>query len=256
GRCYVKRLAQQILSDDDDREARRPDVLLCAGINHSKARHVVLLAQDVGRHIGNERLASRVRNVWIHRTIDGVVGCDVDVVGIWRDHAGIHFGYIAEVFVFGTGDYVHRSVSFCFGNGLLRPRAGVYIVGLAGLGKQVERYHRKLCRRTPLKKENLVVVRNIHKRPQVTDGVLVDGSILLSAVAPFHYGHARSLPVDEFFLRLLQNYKGQHSRPCGEIIASAHSSVINLGDYHLKSLLRGSEYEGNSRKSQKLRSGF
>src|SRR5690606_21835446 len=108
-----------------------------------------------------------------------------------------------------------------------------------------------------LKEQNLIVVRNIHQGPQVLDGILVNGGVFLTTMAHLHNRHTRSLPVDEFFLRLLQNVKGQHGWSCRKIVASAHSSsVIKLGDYHLKSLLRGSEYEGNSRKSQKLRNGF
>src|SRR5690606_30577482 len=105
----------------------------------------------------------------------------------------------------------------------------------AGLRKEVQRNHRKLRGGSTLEEKNLVVVRDIHQGPQVPDGVLVDRSILLAAVAHLHNRHSRSLPVDKFVLRLLQYFKGQHSRPCREIITSAHSG--SSGVFHLKSLL-------------------
>ena len=86
-RVLFKRIvAEQILADDDDGNAGRAHVLLCAGVDDAVLGDINRLGQDVGGHIRYERYACRgLGVVLILGAVDGVVGADVEVIGIRTD---------------------------------------------------------------------------------------------------------------------------------------------------------------------------
>jgi hypothetical protein len=114
--------------------------------------------------------------------------------------------------------HVHRAVFLRFLDGLLRPLAGVQIVGAGFAAQQVHRHHGELARRPALQEQHLVVGGNAHHFAQVGFGFGRDAHEFLAAVAHFHHRHTTAVPVDHFGLHLLQHILGQHGRAGAEVI--------------------------------------
>ena len=74
-------LDQQVLSDDQNGQAGRGQVLLRSGVDNSEFAVVVFLAQEIGGHVSYQRdVGLRNLVVSVGRPHNSVVGRDVEVV--------------------------------------------------------------------------------------------------------------------------------------------------------------------------------
>ena len=90
---------QHILPNDDHTDPGRPDVFLGAGIDQAKRLDVKRSAHKIRRHIGHQRCVLDVRISRPLCSLDGVVGCDVNIGRVLA--VDDVFRYIAKGSVFG-----------------------------------------------------------------------------------------------------------------------------------------------------------
>ncbi len=100
-----------------------------------------------------------------------------------------------------------------FGDRFFRPCAGDQVVGRLVLRQQVHGDHEELRRGAPLKKKNLVVVRNAAHFAAERDRLVVDFQEGLAAVRVFENADSRRAQRQERFPRLFENRHRQHGRP-------------------------------------------
>jgi hypothetical protein len=112
---------------------------------------------------------------------------------------------------------MHLAEALGFLDGLLRPRAGVDVVGRPVLRQEGHRDHEELARRPALQEEDLVVVRDIRDLAAVRDGLLVHAVEDLAPVAVFHDADAAAVDVPDVLLRLLDDGLGKHRGARGEV---------------------------------------
>ena len=56
------------------------------------------------------------------------------------------------------------------------------------------------------------------------DRLLMDGIIILATVGHFHYGHSRTLVINEILLSVLKDFERKRRGTGGEIISACHFS--------------------------------
>ena len=105
--------------------------------------------------------------------VDGLVLADVDVVGIAAELQLVHVGDIGEVAVLARGYATCVTEDLCLLEGLLRPRAGNDVVGLA-VQHEVHGNCRELLGSATLQEQDMVVVGDAHELTQVSLGFLDD----------------------------------------------------------------------------------
>ena len=116
--------AETILTDDGECHASRAGILLRATVNQRILTHINAAAEDIGRHICNERNGA-VNILLDFRTVDGIVGGNMQVVKIRGDFESL--GDIAVVLVLGAGDCIGIAQALGLLEGLVRPHAGIEI---------------------------------------------------------------------------------------------------------------------------------
>ena len=219
-------LPDQILPDDDNGHAGGADVLLDAGPDQTVFADVAGAGEEQGGLVRHQNLALGVGQRVVGGAVDGLIFADVDVIGVVRDVQIGAVGEIGEVLIGGGGNDLDFTVSLGFGNGLFAPSAGLHIAGHA-IFHQVHGNHGKLHRTAALNKEHLIVIRNVHQRPQI--GFCLRQNFLKhrGAVAHLHDAHATAVIVQHFGGDLLQNGLRHHSRSGGKII----NTVISHGRF-------------------------
>mmetsp|Transcript_4745 Transcript_4745/g.10614 ORF Transcript_4745/g.10614 Transcript_4745/m.10614 type:complete len:263 (-) Transcript_4745:577-1365(-) len=76
-------VSNKVVAHNHNRESRRSDILLRAGVDDSVLGHVDGLGDEVGRHVGDERRAVRRHDVGLElNTLDRLVCADVHVLGV------------------------------------------------------------------------------------------------------------------------------------------------------------------------------
>ncbi len=198
------RTTEEIVAHDDDREARRPHVLLRPGVDHSEARDVDRSRKDRRGEISDQRHARLGHPVELDPA-DGLVGRVVQVGRAGRQ-LPLRLRRYREVSAVGgiRGD-VHRAVLLCLGHGLLRPGAGVHVVGRRLAHRQVEGHSRELRCRSALQEQHLVVRRDGEQLAQIGLGLLRDAEERLAAMADLHHGRTDAVPVEQLVASLLEH---------------------------------------------------
>ena len=97
-RIFLRRIGDEVVPDDDERNARRPEIFLRACKDETESAHIERLGQDTRRDVGDERNAARIGNIIPVRALDRVVEADIRVIVIARDF--IDFRDIAKIAVF------------------------------------------------------------------------------------------------------------------------------------------------------------
>ena len=105
---------------------------------------------------------------------------------------------------------------------LAGPCALLRVVGLRALRQEINRDHRELHRGAALDEADRPVVVEPAELLEVGDRLLVDGVVVLAAVAHLHHGHSAALVVDEVRLRVLQDLEWQRRRTGGEVVCTGH----------------------------------
>ena len=98
---------------------------------------------------------------------------------------------VAEIAVFARASDVRVAEPLRLGERLFRPGAGDQVVGRLVLGEQVHGDHEELRGGAPLKKQNLIVVRNAAHLAAEGDRLVVDVQKGLAAVGMFENADPR-----------------------------------------------------------------
>ena len=213
----VANLAEKVLADNYERHAGGTYVLLSTAIDDTILRHVDGTAHDVGRHVGHKRHAVHLfgREIFANlRTIDCIVGRDVEIVGIGR-----HFPSrrdIAVGLIFRTcHDDRFAEVLGLLGS-LLGPNARLEIGRL--FLHQVCGQHEELCAGTTTEEENLVGVGDAKQvAPQLTclsHKTLPAGG----AVRNLHKTNTRVVEIADGIDGRLYGFFGKYAGSCIEIV--------------------------------------
>jgi hypothetical protein len=112
-----------------------------------------------------------------------VGGIRVELPAVARWDAGVATGL-------GAGGDIDRAVLAGFLDRLLRPFAGVDVVGRSLAAQHVHRHDGVLADGAALHEQHLVVRRHGQQLAQQAFGLGMDGDELLAAVAHFHHRHA------------------------------------------------------------------
>ncbi|MNF88173.1 hypothetical protein D3C84_706600 [compost metagenome] len=155
----------------------------------------------------------------------------MEVGGIFRQLPVVLPGNREVVVGLGAGGNVDVAVATGLLDALLRPDAGVDIVGDAVFRQQIERNLGELLAGAALQKQHFIVGGNAEQIAQILFGLCRNGHVVIAAVAHLHHRQALAVPVEEFRLGALQNSFGKRGRAGAEIIGSlAHiHSRSNVG---------------------------
>ena len=213
----VADVAEDALLDDDEGHASRADVLLGATVDEAVLLHVDGTAHDVGAHVSDEHDGA-VHVVLDLSTIDGVVGCDVEVVCIRRD--GVTFRDVGVGLVFAAGDDVDLTEQLGFLGGLLGPDASLQIGGL-GL-HQVGGHGEELGAGTTTEEEDFILLRDVEEVAPQLAGLSHDAFPTGSAVADFGDADASVVEVVERLDGAFDGLFRQNAGTCVEIKSLFH----------------------------------
>lgn len=154
-------LAQQVLADDGHGYACAADVLLGAAIDNAEVGHVNLTGEEVGAHVGHEEPGLRLRDVVPFRTVDGVVGGNVQVGGVVA-----HLQVLVDAavgFGLGVAGHVHVTEQLGLFAGLVGPHAGQRVVGGGVLVQEVHGEHAEQQGASAAQEHDVVVLGNAHE---------------------------------------------------------------------------------------------
>ena len=115
-------LAEEVLANDDERDARGAEVLLSPGVDDAEALQGEAAAEDIGGHIGHE---GRVGSGEVLKlgTEDGIVARQVDVAKT-RGNLDV-LGDVVVVLVLGTGQDLYPTEHLSLLDGLGGPGTGI-----------------------------------------------------------------------------------------------------------------------------------
>jgi hypothetical protein len=156
GRQPGRDARDQVFAKDDGRHARRPHVLLGAGVEERVLRDVEGPAEDVGGGVADERDRADLGLRAPLGTEDRVVRRVVDVGGVRVELDLVLARDTGEALRLGRGGNLDAADLLGLLDGGLRPRPCDDVVGRAVGGQEVHRHHRELQRRAALQEQDLV----------------------------------------------------------------------------------------------------
>ena len=118
---------QDVLAENDQGGARRPHVLLGAGVNQVELFYVYRAAKDVRRHVADKRYGSFGPRM-VLGTKDRIVARKVQVLCIRRN--GVVLRDVSIPRLLGRRQHINVPEFLCFFDGFGRPTPGIYITGL------------------------------------------------------------------------------------------------------------------------------
>lgn len=92
---------------------------------------------------------------------------------------------------------------------------------------KVQRNRFELSAAAALHKQNVVVLRNVHKFPYKRKTFGVNPVVKLAAVAHFHNAHAAAAKIQKLGFYLLQNFHRQYARACG-VVKTSHNDLLKI----------------------------
>ena len=202
---------QEIVADDGDDQARRPQVLLGAGVDQPERLDVERPPHEIGRHVAGERNACCLGERLPLRAKDRVVRAEVDIRGVGVDLDLVGARQPAELLALRRRDHPRGVAGDDLGLlvRLLGPLAGNDVIRLAPGVQDVHRQHGELQVAAALKEEDLEVVRDGQEVLDERDGLVVHRVVLLCAVGDLHDRHAGFLEVEQLRLGALEGRQRQ-----------------------------------------------
>ncbi len=128
-------MAQQIFTNDDQRQACRPDVFLGTGVSQAHARPIDRARCDVRGAVDHQRRIAaqrfQIRQLVQLDAVDGLVAAHVHVSRVAAELPRSRIGHRGVAIGLVTGNDVHQPVLAGFLLRLDRPGAGHHIVHVA-----------------------------------------------------------------------------------------------------------------------------
>ena len=181
GRNLTAYLAKRIILDDDESDTRHGEVLLSTAIDAVVLAHIDRAREDIRRHISNHR-HRRVKFLAYLSAIDGVVGCDVEIVGISRN--GVVLRNVCISGLSRRSDFNYLTKQLCFLHRLLSPDTSVEISCF--LLKEVVGNHTELKACTSTKEDDRIALWNVEQLLEECYCFIYYWLEILSSVADFH----------------------------------------------------------------------
>src|SRR5581483_7047587 len=229
GRGTRAGLAEKILTYDHYAKTRRADVLLCAGIDEAELLDIDRPGENRRRHVRDQRHRARLGYVRKLHAAYRLVGRVVQVSGTGGQlqtplirHAAIARRRLV------AGDVDLHLQPLCLADRLLRPGAGIDVIGDGPGGAEIHRDGGELTGRAALEEEHLVARGHGEERAHQALGLLGDGNESLAAVTDFHHRGAAAAPVGQLLTGLLEDFQWQRRRSGGEI-EYAHECPSGFG---------------------------
>ena len=174
-------VAEEFVLHDDEGDTGHGEVLLRTAVDHAILADINGTGEDVARHVGHEGHGA-VEVLADFGTVDGIVGGDVEIVGIGGD-----FILLRDEGVVGIG---RRGYLYDFAEelgllqGLLGPNAGVEVGGF--LLQEVVRNHAELQAGAATHEEHGVTLGDVEQFLEKGLGFVHHSLKLFGAVADFH----------------------------------------------------------------------
>ena len=222
--------------DDGDHDAGGADVLLGAGVDDAEPRHVEGAPEEVARHVGDERRrpGAGVGARRIHVELDAVDGLVRGEVQVGGGRIDLHLGGGRDadvallLAVAGAGGLgrdraaQHGRHHLGLADRLLAPGAGDQVLGRLALLHEVHGDLGEQGRRPALEEEDLVGGGNGEELAEQGERLVVDGLVLLAAVAVLHDRHAAAGEVEEFLAGPLERGERQGCGTGVEVHLAGH----------------------------------
>src|SRR5262245_59575305 len=141
---------QQIFADDDHGRARRAGVLLRAGVDQTVFRHVDRAADEIGRHVADERDVARGGLFIELDAEDRLVRSEMDISGAYVQFDLFGPGQAIEIGAGGRRGFANRAAFLRLFERALAPTAGENVIGALAPGLQIHRNHSELQARAAL----------------------------------------------------------------------------------------------------------
>ena len=187
-------LAQDVFAYNDNGNTGRTYVLLGTTVNQTVFLDIDRTAHEIGRHISHQ--GYRAVDVFLDfGTVNGVVGRDMEVVGIGRD--GPAFGNMVVSSAFRRSNHFNFAEQLGFLHGFVSPNACIQISGF--LVEKVERNIAELGAGTATEEKNVVTFRNVVQLFPQSYGFVHNRFPFLGTVGDFDNRHSGSLEVFQSF---------------------------------------------------------
>ena len=206
-------LAQQVFLDDAEGDTCHAQVLLGTAINHAVFANVYGTGEDIATHVGNHRNGA----VYVFEefcTVDGVVACDVQVIGIRWD--GEVLGDVCEVLVGAGSHFHHFAEEFCFLLCLACPDAGIEVGSL--LLEEVVGHHAKLQTCTTAEEDNAVAFGYAEQFLEQSNCFVNNRLEVLCTMTCFHERKSAALEIQASSRRCLYHLAREDGGACIKVI--------------------------------------
>ena len=211
-------LAHQVVAHDDDGDAGRAHVLLCAAPDEAVAAYVHGARQEARRHVAHQGHIARLGKLCLVPldAANGFVLADVDVAGLSAGNKARAVGDVRERSILARGKRAGRAVELGFVEGFLAPGAGEHVIGGA-CAHEVHRHAGKLRGAAALHKENLVVVGHAEQRSKGRLGRVDDLLERRTSMAHLHHRQPGTVPVEHLGCSGGKNLLRKCRRACVEV---------------------------------------
>ena len=210
-------MTQGIHLDDNQRYARRSQVLLRTGIDNIVFGDINRTREDIRRHIGNQRHFHV--GVKAHLgTVDCIVCGDMEIVQVCRNLISLRDVAVGPV---GRGCY-GKCVSepFCLFERLLCPDTGLEVSG--PVLEKVHRHIQELQARTAPEEHNFMGVGNIEELFPERPALFHYRSPFFRPVGDFNDCHAGPGEILQGLYGVFDGLVRKDARPCVEIVYLFH----------------------------------
>ena len=222
---------QEIFLGHDHGYPGRTDVLLGPIVYQGKFINRDGPAQDIRRHIHDQRHFSRIGIIKILQSFSGTVPCQVQIGTVFRQLQLFRAGNPVQTRSFATVDFHGFPYLVGLFDGLFREGAGNGISRHFIWGQEVHGDHRELQRSSASHEHHHPAVIHPQQLLDVSLGLVVHFFEQGIPMADFQHGHPTAFIIQQFPLRLFQDRQRHHGRTCSKIINSSH--LVHLQSYVL-----------------------
>ena len=213
--------AEDVLANDNESNAGRTYVLLSTTVDKTIFLNVDGTAHDVGAHVGHQHNVVYLVGCEVladFGTVDGVVGCDVEIVGIGGNCPS--FGDVAVGLVLAAGNDNGLAEQFSFFGGFLSPNACLQIGGF--FVQEVGGHCHKLSAGTAAEEQYFVFFGDVQKVAPELTGLGHQFFPTGCTVADFGNSDAGVVKVVESLYGVLNCLFRQYAGTCVKVISCFH----------------------------------
>ena len=195
---------------------------MCSRVDQTQPADIQWAGQQIRRHVADYGYVANIRYPAELDAADRLVGGVVQVRGIVTELPLRLRRHIAERPVLGARDDVDISQPLRRVDRLLRPFAGVDVIGDSPALDEIHRNHLELQGRPALQEQHLIAVGDPEQRTQISLGCLSDRDVVLATVAHLHHRLAGAVPIEHLIGCQEKHILGEGARAGAEVEDACH----------------------------------